>query len=77
MRERSDRDTERAIATAIPCPVNHFGGFLVQRRGRFGVFFGCTHYPRCTFTLDRMTAEDIIGERVFGVEPDDAEDWTL
>ena len=26
-------------------------GFLVSRRGRFGPFFGCTSFPRCTHTM--------------------------
>ena len=30
------------------CP--QCGGLLKKRSGRFGVFYGCTNYPRCRFT---------------------------
>lgn len=30
------------------CP--QCGGLLKKRNGRFGVFYGCTNYPRCRFT---------------------------
>lgn len=30
------------------CP--NCGGELVKRKGRFGVFFGCSNYPDCRFT---------------------------
>lgn len=27
------------------------GGQLVERKGRYGKFWGCSNYPRCKFTL--------------------------
>lgn len=30
------------------CP--RCGGNLVKRRGKFGSFYGCSNYPKCTFT---------------------------
>ena len=30
------------------CP--QCGGFLVRRRGQYGEFYGCTNYPRCSYT---------------------------
>ncbi len=32
------------------CP--QCGGLLKKRNGRFGVFYGCSNYPRCRFTKD-------------------------
>ena len=26
------------------------GGHLVQRNGKYGIFFGCSNYPKCRFT---------------------------
>jgi hypothetical protein len=33
------------------CP--RCGGKLVGRNGRYGKFFGCSNYPKCTFVLNR------------------------
>lgn len=39
--------TDNAISSGI-CP--RCGGKLVERRGRYGRFLGCSNYPRCKFT---------------------------
>ena len=31
------------------------GGEMVVRRGRFGTFFACQNYPKCTFTKQKIT----------------------
>ncbi len=36
-----------------PCPQEDCGGNLVRRRSRRGVFFGCSRYPKCTYTLNQ------------------------
>ncbi len=36
-----------------PCPQEGCDGTLVQRRSRRGVFFGCSRYPKCSFTLNQ------------------------
>lgn len=28
------------------------GGNLVERKGRYGGFWGCSNYPRCKFTIE-------------------------
>lgn len=33
----------------IKCP-NCEDGYLVEREGKFGKFYGCSNYPRCTYT---------------------------
>ena len=35
----------------LKCPK--CGGTLVQRKGKFGDFFGCSNYPKCHFTKQR------------------------
>lgn len=41
------RDREISIANLV-CP--RCGGQLVERQGKYGRFYGCSNYPRCTFT---------------------------
>jgi DNA topoisomerase-1 len=41
----------RPVAPAMDCPVPDCPGQIVQRKTRRGrTFYGCTHYPRCTFS---------------------------
>lgn len=35
---------------AYVCPADDCTGAIVLRSGKFGRFFGCSEYPRCTFT---------------------------
>ena len=39
---------DRAVASGI-CPF--CGGNLVLRHGRYGSFYGCSNYPRCTYKI--------------------------
>jgi len=32
------------------CPAQGCGGNLVQRNGKFGVFYGCSNYPDCRYS---------------------------
>ena len=52
--ERDGRDIEFRGERGVPkeerrCPSCD-SGVLVQRRGRYGAFFGCSRFPRCDFT---------------------------
>lgn len=39
----------RDIAIAnLRCPK--CGGYLVERKGKYGIFWGCSNYPKCRFT---------------------------
>lgn len=38
----------KAEADVKPCPV--CGNILVRRKGKFGEFYGCKNYPRCTYS---------------------------
>lgn len=38
----------RKNPSALRCPV--CGNYLIKRHGKFGEFYGCTSYPRCTYT---------------------------
>lgn len=42
------RQNYNAKISAGVCP--RCGGTLVQRNGKYGSFYGCSNYPRCTFT---------------------------
>ena len=43
---------------SYPCPAEGCDGYLVKRRGRGGRFFyGCSNYPKCRFTTNKL--EDI------------------
>lgn len=34
------------------CPRDH--GMMVRRSGRYGSFWGCSNYPRCTYTKNKL-----------------------
>jgi micrococcal nuclease len=36
--------------TVEKCPAGGCGGNLVKRNGKFGVFYGCSNYPNCTYS---------------------------
>jgi DNA topoisomerase I len=40
-----------------PCPQDGCTGHLVQRRSRRGIFYGCSRYPNCSFTLNQPPVE--------------------
>lgn len=47
----------KSITTGIKCPQDGCTGELVERRGMRGRFFyGCTNYPKCTFTSNKLPA---------------------
>lgn len=43
-REKINRDVSSGI-----CP--RCGGKLVRRTGKYGIFYGCSNYPNCKFTI--------------------------
>jgi DNA topoisomerase-1 len=44
--------TKPVVTSVMDCPVGSCGGTIVQRRSRRGkTFYGCTNYPRCTFSV--------------------------
>ena len=44
------RQTQTDLKAGI-CPI--CGGQLVERNGKYGKFWGCSNYPKCTFILNR------------------------
>jgi DNA topoisomerase-1 len=44
-------------AGGAPCPQEGCDGQLVKRRSRRGIFFGCSRYPKCSFTLNQPPVE--------------------
>ncbi|MGE3538229.1 MAG: type I DNA topoisomerase [Candidatus Tectimicrobiota bacterium] len=44
--------TKPIVTTVMACPEEGCGGTVVQRRSRRGkTFYGCTNYPKCTFSV--------------------------
>lgn len=46
--EQKKKDSQFEDEEDICCPV--CGGELVLRKGRFGMFYGCSGFPRCRYT---------------------------
>ena len=45
----------RSITTEVRCPQDSCDGFLIERRTRRGrLFFGCSNYPKCTYTANKL-----------------------
>ncbi len=44
-----EQETQKAIYSGR-CPL--CGGYLIERKGKFGKFYGCSNYPKCKFTHD-------------------------
>ena len=38
---------------AYPCPREGCNGHVLKRRSRRGIFYGCSNYPKCDFTLNQ------------------------
>ena len=51
--KKQDEETVRANDTGVVCPVCKEGlpagrqGTMVEKRGRYGLFYGCSNYPKC------------------------------
>lgn len=44
-----------AFTTSVKCPQEGCGGELVEHRSRKGgIFYGCSHYPKCGFMTRRL-----------------------
>jgi endonuclease YncB( thermonuclease family) len=37
-----------------PCPQDGCPGYLVQRSGKFGTFFGCSEFPNCRYSVRHL-----------------------
>ncbi len=46
-----------AAKTGVKCPEDGCGGELLERKGRFGIFYGCSNYPKCKFTAKTLPTE--------------------
>lgn len=62
----------RSITTGIKCPNPGCDGELVERRSRKrgSLFYGCTSYPKCTYTANKLPEET---DKAQGVETDKAQ----
>ena len=49
----------KPVLVGIACPEKDCGGELVERKSRRGrVFYGCTRYPDCKFTLSHKPVQE-------------------
>ncbi len=54
---KKDPELEKANSTGVDCPVCKKSlpagrqGYMVERRGRFGVFYSCSNYPDCKYAI--------------------------
>jgi len=52
---KKDPIEEARGKTGVACPVcvkdGRAGGEMVERRGRFGIFFSCSNYPDCKYAI--------------------------
>ncbi len=48
-----------SFPSGVKCPLKDCGGDLVQRRSKRGIpFYGCSHYPKCTFIANKLPSGD-------------------
>lgn len=52
-RARKSRGLELEEMRETSCPVDGCTGKLVQRKGKFGQFLGCSEFPRCRYSCKR------------------------
>ena len=48
---RRNLDRKNEMVNSGICP--RCGGTLVRRQGKYGSFYGCSNYPKCTFTSNK------------------------
>ena len=61
----------KSITTGVKCPTGD-GGELVQRRSSRGTFFGCTKFPKCTFTANKLPEKEGETQPILKKGPDEA-----
>jgi len=49
---KKDSSKPDKVANPIDQLCPRCGGKLVQRTGKYGSFFGCSNYPKCTYTIN-------------------------
>ena len=51
--------SSKSISSGVKCPAPECGGDLILRRSYRGrSFYGCSKYPKCTFTSRDLPTED-------------------
>lgn len=49
---KKEREPIEGLANQAVQPCPRCGGKLVERKGKFGEFYGCSNYPKCTYTIN-------------------------
>jgi len=50
MQKKKTESIDIKSLTAYECPLPSCGGTMKPKKGRYGVFFGCSNYPKCKNT---------------------------
>ena len=54
--EHSDVEADKRFNQADLCP-KCLSGNLIERRGQWGIFYGCSHYPACDYAESKICPE--------------------
>ena len=68
-------DTNPDINGYFPCIMNHCDGKYVKRNGKYGEFYGCSNYPKCTTTRTKRDIEEKYMVEVIGEQGDPDEPY--
>src|SRR3546814_4505657 len=49
-------------ASIEPCQADGCVGYMVERRGKFGSFFGCSEFPKCRYSRSIRRSEEHTSE---------------
>jgi DNA topoisomerase-1 len=58
---KSDPEAEKANSTGVKCTVCK-SGEMVERKGRFGIFYSCSNYPDCKYAIKAKPTGNICKE---------------
>ena len=53
-----DCKNAKPVPTGVTCPQPGCGGDLIERRARGRIFYGCSKYPTCTYTAQKLPKPD-------------------
>ena len=51
---------KESTPTVAPFKCEACGGDMVERNGRYGVFYACVNYPKCTFTKQKVSETEAL-----------------
>ena len=52
----------KSITSGVKCPAPDCEGELIERRSKRGDFYGCTKFPKCTYTARALPKDEVSSE---------------